>query len=210
MAGIVIAMPFQLWNWAEKIDAPQQDMSQWHNCDFKEKIETLSDLPVFLKNDASAACKAELIFGRGTELKDFVYFFIGTFIDGGIVLNHLLHCGQAKNVATFSFMPINIPQSARSTPLIDNASIYVLENMLVKHNVDPSPLWVQTNDWSALDDNIMHEWINMTAQSLALAIISSYSALHFECRNHRWWISKQYSKKSRYGHSRRTQQTKFK
>ncbi|KAG1715303.1 hypothetical protein GQR58_000268 [Nymphon striatum] len=40
------------------------------------------DLPVFVLNDATAACRAEHLYGRGKEFDDYAYFYIGSFIGG--------------------------------------------------------------------------------------------------------------------------------
>ncbi|MEO6922829.1 MAG: ROK family protein, partial [Bryocella sp.] len=51
-------------------------------------------LPVAVHNDAQAAVLAELRFGIGRELNDFVAITIGTGVGGGIVSGGKLLCGQ--------------------------------------------------------------------------------------------------------------------
>jgi len=178
IAGIGISIPFQLWNWAEKIGAPQEDMDAWHQFDFRAELQDACNLPTFLQNDATSACGAELVFGRGAELTDFVYFFIGTFIGGGIVLNHSVYSGRTGNAGAIGPMPI-ATKSGVSTPLIDHASIFALEGMLKDAGIDPSPTWLKPNDWSELGETV-NEWIATTAKHLALAIVSACSLIDFE------------------------------
>lgn len=61
IAGLGIAMPFQLWQWAQYVGAPQKDMDAWRTHDIQAEIAAACDIPVFLQNDASAACGAELV-----------------------------------------------------------------------------------------------------------------------------------------------------
>ena len=53
-------------------------------------------MPVYVQNDATAACGAELVFGTGERPKDFLYFYFGYFIGGGLVLNGQLFTGPQR------------------------------------------------------------------------------------------------------------------
>jgi len=176
--GIGVAMPFELWNWAEKINAPSEDMEAWRAFDFKKALSTICNYPVFVENDMTAACGAELVFGRGAKFTDFVYFFIGSFIGGGIVLDHSVYSGRTGNAGALGSMPI-AQENKRPRQLIEKASIVVLEQMLKEEGIDPSPLWSVPNNWvdfgQPLDD-----WIISTARHLAIAIASSCAVIDFE------------------------------
>ena len=114
IAGIGIAMPFELWNWAEKIGASETEMAGWRHFNFQAELAAATGLPVFVQNDATSACAAELVFGRGTELSDFVYFFVGTFIGGGVVLNNNLFVGPTGNAGAFgAFRPPRVMVRSR-------------------------------------------------------------------------------------------------
>ncbi len=178
IAGIGISMPFELWNWAEKVDAPQSEMDAWRSNDFQSRLAALCDLPIFIQNDATSACGAELVFGRGAELSDFVYFFIGTFIGGGIVLNHSLYSGRTGNAGAFGPMPVT-GRDGKTTTLIDHASIFTLEMKLKKAGAGFDPLWREPQAWDSMGA-ILDEWIADTARHLALAIVSSFAVIDFE------------------------------
>ena len=178
IAGIGIAIPFELWNWAEKVGADQREMDKWKTFDFREELAAFTDLPIFIQNDATAACGAELVFGRGSELSDFVYFFIGTFIGGGIVLNHSVFSGRSGNAGAFGALPV-IDNTGSPTQLIDHASILTLETMVRKKGMDPSPIWLNPEDWSSFGD-MVEEWIANTSRHLALAIVSTCTVIDFE------------------------------
>ncbi|MFK7902660.1 MAG: ROK family transcriptional regulator [Nitratireductor sp.] len=178
IAGVGISIPFELWNWAEKVGVAQEEMDGWRDFDFSFELEQLCGLPTFLQNDATSACGAELVFGRGSELSDFVYFFIGTFIGGGIVLNHAVYTGRTGNAAALGPMPVTNKDGV-AAPLIDHASIYGLETKLLNADSDPSPIWLSPDDWSGLGEPL-EEWICETAKYLALAIVSSCAIIDFE------------------------------
>lgn len=50
--------------------------------------------PVFVLNDANAEALAEMFFGYGRDINDFLLVHIGFGIGGGIVLNHKLYNGN--------------------------------------------------------------------------------------------------------------------
>ncbi len=62
--------------------------------------------PVYLQNDATAACGAELVFGQTGNLSDFIYFYIGAFAGGGVVLNGRLYSGPTGNAGALGSMPV--------------------------------------------------------------------------------------------------------
>jgi predicted NBD/HSP70 family sugar kinase len=178
IAGLGIAMPFQLWNWHDEVGAPQTEMDIWRNVDLRTEIGAVCDYPVYLQNDATAACAAELIFGEHGGLQDFIYFYIGTFIGGGVVLNGSLYAGRSGNAGALGSMPVP-GADGRSEQLIDQASLLVLEKMLVGAGLDPSPLWRAPEDWHAMEDHV-ERWLAIVARGLAHAIVASVSIIDFE------------------------------
>jgi predicted NBD/HSP70 family sugar kinase len=178
IAGIGIAAPFELWNWVEEVGAPVEDMNAWRAVDLIETIGAIVPFPVFQQNDATAACGAELVFGLGPNHADFAYFFIGSFIGGGVVLNQALYAGRTGNAGAFGSMPVS-SQSGHPSQLIDQASIFVLEEMLTRAGRDPAMLWRDPKYWDTLGD-ILDVWIEHTARSLAIAITSVCSVIDFE------------------------------
>ncbi|HBU97268.1 MULTISPECIES: ROK family transcriptional regulator [Thalassospira] len=178
IAGIGIAAPFELWNWGEEVGAPIEDLNAWREVDLIDTIGAIVPFPVFQQNDATAACGAELVFGLGPNYTDFAYFFIGSFIGGGVVLNQALYTGRTGNAGAFGSMPVS-SRSGHASQLIDQASIFVLEEMLTRDGRDPAMLWRDPAYWAELGKTL-DIWINHTARSLALAITSVCSVIDFE------------------------------
>ena len=77
----------------------------WKEFDLQAEIARLFPWPIHFCNDASAACAAELLFGRGRELQDFAYFYLGYFIGGGIVLNGSLYLGRQRQCRGACLLP---------------------------------------------------------------------------------------------------------
>ena len=178
IAGIGIAAPFELWNWVEEVGAPPEDMSAWREVDLIDIIGEIVPFPVFQQNDATAACGAELVFGAGPNYSDFAYFFIGSFIGGGVVLNQALYAGKTGNAGAFGSMPVP-SRSGHPSQLIDQASIFVLEEMLTREGRDPALLWKDPDYWHQLGATL-DLWIDHTARGLAIAITSVCSVIDFE------------------------------
>src|SRR5262249_10104384 len=65
LAGIGIAAPFELWNWAEEVGAPDGAMEAWRGFDLQVEVAARVPYLVYLQNDATSACGAELVFGVG-------------------------------------------------------------------------------------------------------------------------------------------------
>lgn len=177
ITGLGVAMPFELWSWRENVEAPIGEMEAWRNINMKSELEKLCPYPVQIQNDATAACGAELVFGRGSEIEDFVYFFIGSFIGGGIVLNHNVFPGRSGNAGALGSMPV-VGSDGKPVQLIEKASIYVLENMLREKGLDPSPLWLSPDSWDGFGE-CLEEWIANISKHLAMAIVSSSSVIDF-------------------------------
>ena len=177
ICGIGIASPFELWNWAQETGAPPQDMASWHGVNIAAEIGALSAWPVQFCNDATAACAAELFLGRGRSLRDFICFYVGFFVGGGVVLNGNLFPGRTGYAGAVGPMPV--PTNNGTEQLIRHASIYVLEKMLVAAGKDPLVLTSQTASWDNVG-SLVDDWIDKTAGSLAHAALSAASVLDFE------------------------------
>lgn len=186
VAGLGIAMPFQLWNWAETIGAPQEAIDAWRSCDIRSEIATLADMPVYVQNDASSACNAELVFGQADPPRDFLYFYIGFFIGGGVVLNGSLFAGRTGNAGALGSMPV-AGSGGETRQLIDVASIASLEKMLDAAGHDTSRLYDSPDDWD-IDAAILDRWIDAAGHGLAHAVISAASVIDFEAALIDGWI----------------------
>lgn len=181
LTGLGVATPFYLWNWGAEAGAPPGAMDVWRNVDIKSEIASLCPVPVILCNDASSACAAEFFFGEGWRHHDFLYFFLGSFIGGGVVIDGALFTGRTGTAGALGPIPIMRIENGRlvARQLIHCASIYRLEERLRAASVDPSSIWRTPNAW---DDFSIHldGWIEETAEALAYACLAAISVVDFE------------------------------
>ncbi|MCV2863589.1 ROK family transcriptional regulator [Albidovulum sediminicola] len=177
VAGIGVAAPFELWNWLDVVNAPKEEMQRWRDFDVTAAVAEITGLPVTVRNDATAACTAEHVFGRGREFADYAYFFIGSFIGGGVVLNDTVYVGRTGNAGAFGSIPVASETGAQQ--LIHHASIYLLEARLEAAGFDPAAIWRPETDWSQFGQPL-EDWIDHTARHLALAAVAVSSVIDFE------------------------------
>jgi predicted NBD/HSP70 family sugar kinase len=178
ICGIGVAAPFEMWSWHDQIGQEAGEFLSWKDVSIQVEISKFSDLPVSLVNDATAACQAEHVFGRGKEFRDYAYFFIGAFIGGGIVLNHSVFEGRQGNAGALGSLQ-SVSPLGESKQLVDMASIHLLETRLAEVDLDPAIIWKQPQDWSSIA-RYVDSWLGQTAQELAKASLSTCSVIDFE------------------------------
>ena len=190
IAGLGIAMPFELWNWADTAGAPREVMDQWRHHDIRADVQALCSFPVYLQNDATAACGAELVFGQTGNLRDFIYFYIGAFAGGGVVLNGRLYGGPTGNAGALGSMPVP-GADGRPTQLIDVASLAILEKALNTRGLDPSSLWTSPDRWPDQwkdEGPEFDAWFASAGAALAYAIVAASSVIDFEAAVIEGWM----------------------
>ena len=178
VSGLGIAMPFQLWSWVEFIGAPQAEMDAWRTRDIQAEIAAVAAMPVYLQNDATAACGAELVFGTGEKPQNFLYFYFGSFIGGGLVLNGQLFVGRTGNAAGVGPMPVPGPDG-QMRRLLTVASISTLSAAMDAAGQPSGHLWENPDHWQ-VSAPLLNAWIAGVAEGLASATLSAASLLEIE------------------------------
>lgn len=177
IAGLGIASPFELWLWEDGVGAPPGAMDAWRTTDLVKELEDQFPFQIYLQNDATAACGAEFVFGRGQDFQSYLYLFIGFFIGGGVVLNGSLLSGTTGNAGAIGSFPLR-GQDGQMHQLIDVASASTLELRLQRDNIDPSTLWTLLDGWSTFPEAVQ-DWIATIAPPIAEAIIGACSVIDF-------------------------------
>ncbi len=178
VAGLGIARPNRIWEWLEFVNAPDGAMEDWKTLDLEKELSELSGLNTFLENDATAACVAEHLLGRGHDLHDFAYIFLGSFVGGGLVLNGKVVSGRTHNAAAFG--PLPVPDGKGGTvQLLDVASLHVLESALERAGADSNALRLEDTSWEAFEPTLT-EWIEITGRNLAIASAAITSVVEVE------------------------------
>lgn len=169
-------MPSQLWQWTRDFGAPQEDMDAWRNFDAERDLSRILPQPIMFENDGTAACRAEWIFSGSSDKQDSIYFFIGTFIGGGIILNGSVFRGCHGNAGGFG--PLRVPVEPGGTRLIDHASLIVLRRMIDDHGLRAFSELCESDDWASMEP-VLSEWIERASRGLAHAVVSSAAVIDF-------------------------------
>jgi predicted NBD/HSP70 family sugar kinase len=178
ISGLGVAMPFQLWSWVQLIGAPQAEMDAWRARDIQAELASATGIPVYVQNDATSACGAELVFGTGDRPRDFLYFYLGYFIGGGLVLNGQLMLGRTGNAAGVGPMPV--PSAGGDMRrLLDTASMSKLADAIEAAGEDSAHLWEQHAQWR-VSPAILSAWLDTAAEGLAWAALTAATLLEIE------------------------------
>lgn len=186
LIGLGISAPYFLGSWDVELGFPTDVSEAWRDVDVSGLFASAAGLPTFVENDASAAAAAELVFGAGQRLRDFVHLSISTLIGGGLILDGVLQTGPSGNAAAYGPMPVT-PSRLSSVPppqgpfelLLRRASIYGLVNHLAAAGVpvrrvrelDPMPAAARVP---------FAEWQADCADALAQAIVSTVAVVDVE------------------------------
>ena len=177
LTGVGVALPYELWSWADEIGAPTAVMEEWRDLNVQSALAVATDLTVNVANDATAACAAENVFGSGRNA-DFVYFFVGAFVGGGIVMNGDLVSGRLDNAGAIGSMPVPREEGGVAQ-LINFASLHLLEKAYEADGGDALALWRGKVSWDSFGP-LLDRWLDKAAYGLAHAIVSATSVYDFE------------------------------
>lgn len=182
LAGFGIAMPSEIWAWSEEINVPENTLDVWRSFDLAGAFDSAAPAPVSIFNDATAACAAQLARsdgGPGADATSFVYFFVGWFVGGGVVLNGRVVPGKRGNAGSLGSMPVCARDGDGPKQLIKLASLHCLENELAAVGVAPEALWAADFDWSTVEKPV-DAWIAKASDAVAHAIAAAAAVIDFD------------------------------
>lgn len=177
IVGLGIASPFELWNWEEELETPIGALQEWKNIDIRSEIEKICPFPVLFCNDATAATAAELTFTPDNPYKDYLFFYIGSFVGGGVVLNGSIYTGRTGNAGALGSMPVVM--GGKVSQLISNASLHLLEKTITQHEKRVVRLSEDLSVWNKYKTHV-DVWLEDASDALAQAIIAGVSVIDFE------------------------------
>ncbi|MDO8447754.1 MAG: ROK family protein [Rhodoferax sp.] len=180
LVGVGVAAPFQLGGWHKMLGLSEAQSNEWNQIDLGAQVQAMTDAPVSFAKDTSAACVAELVTGRGRDLKSFLYLFVDTFVGGGLVINSHLHVGLHGNAGAVASLPSSI--AVGTTPpgqVISQASLWELEQRFIAHGLDPSAAYDE-RAMSAPFEMETSAWLANAANALAHCVVSGTAFLDIE------------------------------
>jgi predicted NBD/HSP70 family sugar kinase len=178
VAGLGVAAPFELWQWQEEQGAPAGALDGWREIDLPARLAAMCKFPLHYCNDATAACAAEHLFGKGSTYRNFSYLFVGYFIGGGTVIGGHLFPGRNGYSGAYGPLP-TLTRNGKIEQMIRHASTYTLENDLAAEGKDPMLLSYSPDDWREAEP-ALSSWISATAHSLAQACVASMAVVEFD------------------------------
>ena len=170
LQGIGLAIPDALWSWETTIGAPTGAMADWEEANLRLELERALGYPVQAMNDASAACLASLRLGAGRSLSSMVYFYIGTFVGGGLAFGDQVFEGFSGNAGAIGSLPTQARSIAKAGQLLDRASLHSLEVAIRDAGFSVESLYTGTLDLGA--EKIFESWQADAADSLAFAVVA--------------------------------------
>ena len=186
LAGIGIAIPYDMGSWRRELDIAVEAYSDWNETDIVARVEEETGLPVFCENNDTAAALAEMFKGAGRDLTSFVYVFIGAAIGGGIVLNGEYYRGTTGYAGDIGLMPVqrsclpSAPEPSRTYEiLLTRASV----NSLIRHLRASGATILNQHD---LEEALAHhpdpldEWLDDCADALVVPLLSAASLMDVE------------------------------
>ena len=180
--GIGVAAPLSLGGWPELLGIAAERAARWTGVDIRARVAAMTDLPVAFVKDTAAACVAELVAGRGRDIRSFLYVFVDTFIGGGLVLDSHLRGGVSGNAGAAGSMPLGLGRIDATRPpaqLLSLASLFNLEARYRRVGLDTAA----ATDARALDDPWRDHtlgWLREAGPAIALAINSAACLLDLE------------------------------
>ena len=180
LVGVGLAAPYNLGGWHRMLGLPATVSDEWNHIDLCAQVQSFTDAPVSFARDTAAACVAELVAGRGRDLKSFLYLFVDTFVGGGLVINSHLHNGVHGNAGAVASLPLQV-SSGKGLPeqLIAHASLWELEQRLSAQGLDPKAAY----DARAMQPPFeahTSAWIASAAAALAQCVVSGTAFLDID------------------------------
>ncbi len=186
LAGIGLAIPYNLGSWRRELDIPSEMCAAWNEFDMAGRLREALDLPVLVENDGTAAAVAELFQGHGRELDDFAVLFIGTAVGGGIVLGGNYRRGATGNAGDIGLMPVP-PSRLATAPQPSNASDILLTrasvSALIRHLRSAGAVIATGADLDgaiASHSRAVGEWLEDCADALVTPLLSIGSLLDLQ------------------------------
>ena len=176
LIGVGVCKPTGLADWQAKLGAPDAVVQSWQDIDhFQVRLDAVLGVSAVYCNDATAACAAELVFGRSATTPYHLYFFVGSFVGGGLVMNGNLRQGATGNAGAVASMPL----LGTNAQLVDQASLISLESSLVAQGEEQTILWKSADAWLE-HKSLVDQWIQRAAMPLAQSALAAHALLELD------------------------------
>jgi predicted NBD/HSP70 family sugar kinase len=101
--GIGLGIPSPIYR--PEVEGQDEFLSpQWENIDIAYELSLLTGFSTTVENSANLAAYAELLWGAGNGIEDFIYFKADNSVGGAIVINHQVITGVRGGVGEFGHL----------------------------------------------------------------------------------------------------------
>lgn len=184
--GLGVAMPWFLGQWSDGQEMPSDIAKTWGTFDLQAELSKRIDYDVQIANDCTSAAAAELLFGIGKSIQNYLYIYIDSFIGGGLILKGNVDAGIHSNSAAIASYPVSYSSSpSLSKPkrpfeiLLNRASLMSLIDYLKFKNYDVHNI-VQLQQGINAQAFEIEEWIDDCSKAIAELCVGSNVILDFE------------------------------
>lgn len=147
-----------------------------HHFKILEALESLLGLPVSIENDANCAALAELTFGVAKDVKDALFFIIGSGVGGAVVLDRQLRKGPDLFAGEFGLMRLTSKDTLSETV----SPVQVAKRYAQKHGLGESFSGKDLFDLAEQGDASANEAVNQFYDDLARGIFNTLVVLNPE------------------------------
>lgn len=183
LVGIGVAAPYDLGAWLEKLSLPSESFRRWDGFDIAGAIRDATGCDVVVENDGTAATVAELFYGHGREIDDFLYLFVGAAIGGGVVVDGQYLRGARGNAGDIGMMPVPASKLPSAPPtdrtwdiLLSRASANALIRHLRWRGVQVQGL-ADLGTAAIAAPGALGEWIEDCVEALVGAVLAAAAVL---------------------------------
>lgn len=152
VAGIGIASAGVIDADTGTVFAATENLPGWTGFNLREFAQKRFQLPTSVENDAHAAALAELVFGAGRYLQNFVCITLGTGVGGAVVIDRKLVRGQhgfagafGHSVIRWNGRPCNCGQRGCLESYVSAAALmHEYKHLVGRSDIQPSMSDVET------------------------------------------------------------------
>ena len=91
-------------------------MDGWRDFEIEREIAAALRLSRHLMQRRDLGLRGRILLRRGWRHRDFLYFFLGAFVGGGLVLDGALFPGRTGNAGALGSMPVMPLESGAGGP----------------------------------------------------------------------------------------------
>lgn len=175
VAGMGVALPSGVWSHLYRSLDDKKIGLAWRDLDAPEVLAEATSLPTLVLNDGAAACQAELSYGAGRALNDFVHLFVGSYVGGGIVSEGRLFEGPTGNAANLGAM-MGRTREGEALPVHNIAGLEALD---ARRSDKGEPALSGVGDAAAWNGEGYADWLDEAGAALASVIANSRAVLEY-------------------------------